>query len=163
MKEICEDIKGHVPDVLLEWERRVREQPWYSLPAGHRAANLPEVIVGMVEATLCSPADEQAHRQTIEAAAEHGEQRRRQGIPEHLILTEYHLLRQAIWYYLVGKFGSSARTTEAIMRIDTATTLATNASMWGYHREEIEALDKWEEGIERMIFSSPLLARTRPG
>jgi len=163
MNEICEDIKRHVPDVLLEWERRVREQPWYSLPAGHRIANLPDVIVGLVEASLCSPADEEAHRRKVEAAAEHGEHRRRQGIPEHLILTEYHLLRSAIWYYLVGKFGSSARTTEAIMRIDTAITLATNASMWGYHREEIEAMGKWEEGVERMISSSPLLARTRPG
>lgn len=163
MNEICEDIKGNVPEVLLEWERRVREQPWYSLPADRRVANLPDVIVGMVEATLCSPADERAHRRTIEAAAEHGEHRRRQGIPEHLILTEYHLLRQAIWYYLVGKFGSSARTTEAIMRIDTATTIAANASMWGYHREEIEALGKWDEGIERIVSSSPLLARSRTG
>ena len=155
MREICEDIKSHVPEVVTEWEWRVREQPWYSLPAEHRIDNLPDVIVGLVDASLCDPADEQSHRQKIEAAAKHGQHRREQGIPEHLILSEYHLLRQAIWYYLTRKFGHTNRTATALTRIDTAITLATNASMWGCHRAEIEALGKWEEGIERIVASSP--------
>ncbi|MEW5926986.1 MAG: hypothetical protein AB1941_05865 [Gemmatimonadota bacterium] len=163
MKAICEDIKRNVPDVLLEWEQRVREQPWFALPPDHRIDGLPAVVVGLVEASLCSPMDEASHRRTVEAAASHGSHRREQGVPEHLILTEYHLLRQAIWYYLCKKFGSSNRTNDAIMRIDTAITMATNASMWGYHREEIEALGKWEEGVERMISSSPFLDPARAG
>jgi hypothetical protein len=164
MKAICEDIKSHVSEVLVEWEQRVRDEPWYSLPPGHRIDSLPDVIVGLVEASLCQPADKASHRQKVEAAAEHGQHRRKQGIPEHLILTEYHLLRQALWYYLTRKFGSSDRTTEAIMRIDMAITLATNASMWGYHQQEIQALGKWEEGIERMTRSCPFLQpRSAPG
>ena len=157
MKAICEDIKNHVSEVLVEWEQRVREEPWYSLPAEHRIDNLPDVIIGLVEASLCNPADVESHRRKVVEAAEHGTHRREQDIPEHLIFTEYHLLRQALWYYLERKFGSSDRVTQAIMCIDTAITLATNASMWGYHRQEIEAMGKWEEGIERMISSSPLL------
>ncbi len=161
MKHICEAIKSHVSEVLVEWENLVREQPWYSLPPDHRIDSLPDVIVGLVEASLCNPVDEEAHRQKVDAACEHGTHRREQKIPEHLILTEYHLLRQAMWYYLVRKFGSSDPTTEAIMRIDTAITLATNASMWGYHRPEIEAMGKWEEGLERMISGSPFLQPAR--
>jgi hypothetical protein len=157
MKEICEDIKSHVSEVLIEWEERVREQPWYSLPPEHRVDELPDVIIGLVEASLCNPTDESAHRAKVSAASEHGANRRAHGIPEHLILTEYHLLRQAIWYYLTRKFGYSERTATAITRIDTAITLATNASMWGYHRQEIQAMGKWDEGIERMIASSPFL------
>ena len=157
MKAICQDIKSHVSAVLVEWETLVREQLWFSLPAEHRIDGLPDVVVGLVEASLCNPSDEQSHRQKIEAAAAHGQHRREQSIPEHLILTEYHLLRQALWHYLLGKFGSSNRATDAILRIDTAITLATNASMWGYHREEIEAMGKWEEGVERMTASSRFL------
>ena len=161
MREICQDIKSHVSEVMVEWEQLVREQPWFSLPAEHRIDSLPDVIVGLVETSLCNPADEQSHRQKIEAAAEHGVHRREQGIPEHLILTEYHLLRQAIWHYILRKFGSSDGATDAILRIDTAITLATNASMWGYHREEIEAMGKWEEGIERITAKSPFLRLAR--
>jgi len=49
----------------------------------------------------------------------HGANRREQGVPERLILTEYHLLRRALWRYLTWDFGSSDQTTEAIMRLDT--------------------------------------------
>lgn len=159
MNAICEDLKLNVAEVIETWDRLVREQPWYSLPPEHRIDSLPDVALGLVEAALCSPTDEEAHRRAVLAAAEHGRHRREQGIPEHLILTEYHLLRQAIWYYLTERFGPSRPTTEAIMHIDTALSLATNASMWGYHRVEIEAVGKWEEGMNRLVRSSPLLRR----
>ena len=55
MKEICQNIKSHVSEVVEEWETLVREQPWYSLPAEHRISNLPEVIVGLVEAFCAIP------------------------------------------------------------------------------------------------------------
>ena len=159
MKEICEDIKSHISDVLLEWERLVREQPWFSLPAEHRIDSLPDVLIGLADAALCSPGDVQAHRRKVDAAVEHGHRRRQQGIPEHLIVTVYHLLRQAIWYYLVRKLGTDSRVQDAVMRIDSAITTATNASMWGYHRTEIEAMGKWEEGMTRIVQSSALLRR----
>jgi hypothetical protein len=162
MRAICEHIKGHVSDVLVEWEQLVRDQPWYSLPAGHRIDSLPDVIVGLVEASLCAPTDIESHRQQVSAATTHGWHRRQQGIPDHLLLTEYHLLRQAIWYYLVGQFGSSDQITEAIMRIDLAITVATNASMWGFYKAEIEALGKWDEGMERIVSTSPLLKGYAP-
>lgn len=162
MRVICEHIKSHVSEVLVGWERLVREEPWYSLPADHRIDSPPDVIVGLVEASLCNPQDEAAHRQEINAAATHGSHRREQGIPEHMILTEYHLLRQALWRYLTWTFGPSDRTVEAITQIDTAITLASNGSMWGYYRQEVEAIGKWEEAIERIVTTSPLLLRRPP-
>lgn len=161
MKEICEDLKRNAPAVIGRWEAFVREQPWYSLPATHRVDNLPQLVIGLVEASLCTPADIESHRQNVSAAVEHGEHRRSQEIPESLIFTEYHLLRQAIWYHLVEVFGASDRTAAAIMRIDAAITVATNASMWGYHRREIESLGKWDAGIERIVASSSLLRPLR--
>lgn len=159
MKQICDDLKTHVPDVIAEWHHLVVEQPWFLLPPEDRIDALPNVVVGLVEAALCDPHNREAHRKNVDAAAQHGGDRRNQCLPEHLILTEYHLLRLAIWRYLTRKFGASSRTAEAIMQIDIAITVATNASMWGYHRAEIEAIGKWEEGMERIVSSSPLLQR----
>ena len=157
MKQICEDIKAHTDEVIAEWEKLVREQPWYSLPRDHRVANLPEVVVGLVEASLCDPVDREAHRQKAWAAAEHGQLRRAQGVSEMLIFTELHLLRHAIWRYLMRTVGPTDRAVDAINRIDTAMTLATNAALWGYHREEIEALGKWPESLEALVEESPFL------
>jgi hypothetical protein len=119
------------------------------------------VVVGLVQASLCEPQDEESHRVKVMAAADHGVHRREQGIPEHTMLIEYQLLRRAIWYYLVNKHGSGQAIVDAIMRIDTAITVATNASMWGYNREEIEALGKWDEGMRKIVGHSPLLRRFR--
>ena len=158
IQQICDHLKSHVSDVLLEWEQLVREQPWYSLPPDHRIDSLPDVIIGLTEAALCRPADIESHWQKVNAAAEHGSHRREQGIPEHLLFTEYHLLRQAIWNYLVRTFGHPHVVVQAIMRIDTSISAATNASMWGYHRQEIEALGKWEEGMERIVQAQLVLS-----
>jgi hypothetical protein len=161
MEKICQHLQGRVGEILEEWEDLVRDQPWFSLPPDHRIDDLPLVIIGLVEASICNPSDERAHRQSVSAACSHGTSRRQQGIPEHLMFTEYHLLRQAIWHELNRSF-SPVETTHAIMRIDAAVTLATNASMWGYHRAEIEAMGRWQEGMERIIRSSPFL-RGGPG
>jgi hypothetical protein len=157
MRAICEDIKSNVPEVMAEWERRVKSQPWFILPREERAGTLAALVAELAESALCSPPDVEAHRRAVDAAAEHGEHRRRQGIPDATLFTEYHLLRQAIWSYLAAKHPPSAYLVDAISRIDTAITTATNASMWGYNREEIEALGKWEEGLDRITRSSPFL------
>ncbi|HEV2149266.1 MAG TPA: hypothetical protein VGR37_17825 [Longimicrobiaceae bacterium] len=157
MRAICEEIKANVPEVLAEWERRVRSQPWFTLPKEERVGSLATLLVELVDASLCSPPDVEAHRRAVKAAAEHGEHRRRQGIPDASLFTEYHLLRQAIWNFLCARYPPSERLVDAIARIDTAITTATNASMWGYNRAEIEALGKWDEGLERITQSSPFL------
>lgn len=158
MIEICEQLRTETPEVIRRWEQLVREMPWFSLPREHRIDDLPAVVLGLVEVSLCSPTDRTAHWQQIAAAAEHGYQRREQGLPEHLIFTEYHLLRQAIWYHLCATRAQDyQRVTQAIMRIDTAVTTATNASMWGYHRPEVEAHGVWGDALRRLVDSSPFL------
>lgn len=162
MREICEHIRSHRQEIMAAWEELVREEPWYSLPPEHRVNDLPEVLEGLAGAALCDPGDRAAHRRSVDAACAHGMSRRALGIPDHLMFTEYHLLRRAVWYHVTRRFGSSDATTKAIMRIDSAISVATNASMWGYNRAEIEALGKWEEGIDRIVDSSPLLHAASP-
>ena len=157
MKEICESVRGHVPEIVREWEQLVWDSPWMGLPRAHRINGLPDLIVGLVEASLGDPEDLERHRQKVAAAVEHGVQRRAQGVDEHLVLTEYHLLREAMWRYLRRRYGPSDAATEAIMRIDTAITLATRASLQGYYRDELEAAGRWEGIVDRLAVESPLL------
>jgi hypothetical protein len=160
MESICSDLLENADDVLAQWERLVREYPWFSLPAAYRTDNLADVLAGLVRSALCEPSVRATQWENVNAASAHGEHRRRQGIPEHLLFTEFHLLRQEIWQHLVSAHPPSEAATGAMLRIDAAISLATNASMWGYHREEIEAMGKWEEGMERIVASSPFLARS---
>jgi len=158
MKDLHEDLRENVDAVVREWERLVREQPWFSLPRAYRTDNLAGVVTGLLDTALSTSeaAITAGHRSLIVQAAEHGYNRREQGIPESLIFTELHLLRQALWYYMVERHGARDRVVDAIMRIDRAISSATNASMWGYHRTEVEALGKWQESIERLAAAVPL-------
>lgn len=156
MRTLCEDLRTNLAVVLASWESLVRAQPWYSLPAEHRLHALDEVVMGIVEAALCEPAEESSHRRNVEAAARHGARRREQGIPETMLATEFHLIRQAVWRYLRERFPDEHREiTDAILRIDAVILPATNACMWGYYRTEVEALGKWEVAMERLVADAP--------
>jgi hypothetical protein len=162
MKQICEDLKAHIAEVVRLFERLADERPWLELPEENRVDHLPELIVGLVEASLCDPFDFDAHRKKVAAAAVHGRQRFLDGCPHHLLFEEYDLLREAIWRYMRQKFGWSDRTTEAIMRVDAATTLATRGSLWGYHSVEYGEQEDVEAAIDRIAASSALLPKGKP-
>lgn len=160
MRDVCHDIKAHTGQVLALWQEFARREPWLSLPEHHRIDHLPEVIVGLTEASLCDPADEAAHLQKVWAAAEHGQHRREQGFAMELIFHEYHLLRQALWRY-IRDHAEMSKQAEAINRIDTAISLSTMASLRGYHRRELEEKGEWPQTIDRLAGESPLLTAHR--
>lgn len=156
MRELGAALKEHIPEILSLWEDIARDEPWYSLPRDDRRNHLHEVVIGLVQASLCDPADVDAHEDNVWAAARHGEQRREQGLDEAQILTEYHLLRRAIWH-CVQRTITPGRAFTAISRIDTAISLATMASLRGYHRRELAERGDWPQYVEMLIEGSPLL------
>lgn len=156
MRDLGTKLKAHVPQILSTWESIAQKEPWYSLPQEDRMDHLHQVVIGLVEASLCDPADVDAHEANVWAAARHGHQRREQGLDEAQILTEYHLLRRAIWR-CVQRDVAPGRAFHAISRIDTAISLATMASLRGYHRRELEQRGDWPGYVETLIEESPLL------
>ncbi len=153
---VCEDLKAHVPEIVKEWESITHEEPWTSLPKAHRIDELPAVAIGLFDAALCVPADPGAHRQKVLAAVLHGEQRREHGLPDAVLLTEFYLLREAIWRYLKRTKPASV-ADHAILRIDNAIMLATRAALVGYHRHEYEKRERWPLAVDRLIAEAPLL------
>jgi hypothetical protein len=156
MRQVCDYLIARSGEILVEWNALAVERPWHELPDTHRLDSLPEVITGLIEAAICSPGDRELHRQHVGAAAIHGEERRSQGFDQELLLTEYYLMREAIWRIL-RRHGSHARRTEAILRIDAALNLATRASLAGYHRSEYQNAGKWPQALDELVDQSPLL------
>jgi hypothetical protein len=157
MRHLCDYLVDNLPEILIEWNALAVERPWHDLPDTHRLDSLPEVVTGLIEAAVCGPEEREMHRRKVWAAAEHGHQRREQGFPQELLLTEYYLMREAIWRVLKGEHSHEDRTT-AILRIDAALNLATRGSLAGYHREEYEKAGKWPGALEELVDQSPLLS-----
>lgn len=150
-------LEEHTAEVVTEWERLLRR--YSSLqPGAHRIGTHLELILALAAISLCTPADLDAHRRLMNAAAEHGYGRRSQGVPEHVIPEEYHLLMNALRSLVGSKFRHNGADA-ALVQLGTATTLAINASMWGYYRAEIQALGRWDRGMERLMSLSPFLRR----
>jgi two-component system, cell cycle response regulator DivK len=150
-RKIAEHILENSETILTRWADLVKEEPWFSLPREHRMSNLPDVVTALVRASLLEPRHPEADKAAVLAGAEHGHNRRTQGIPESLIPIEFHLLRQALWRFLNDSLSPSDATYSAILGIDRSITLTLNAAMWGYYREEIEAHDGWDSAVERLV------------
>jgi two-component system, cell cycle response regulator DivK len=154
VQAIAAKVIEHSSEVMELWQKGVTDEPWYLLPREDRAGFLPEVVVSLAEASLLLPNQEESCRKTVVAAAAHGRGRRVQNIPESSLPIEFHLLREAIWRYLMQEFEPSDDLRDAIMAFDSTISLALNACMWGYFRDEIEAQGIWEAAVDRLVGSA---------
>ena len=139
MRLPCDEVKANLPEILVEWHAITCENPWLSMPADARIDHLPDLIHALNDAALCLPNDSTARLRLFTAAATHGKDRRIHGFPDKLLLTEHYLLREAMWRYL-RQIALPDEAGFAIMLIDSAITLASRASLYGYHESELEAL-----------------------
>lgn len=155
---VGEHLKEHIGEVRAEWEMLVRERGTPTVPAPHGIDSLPRVVAGLAEISLCNPISISAHRRLMDDAAEYGYGCRTHGVPQHLIPAGYQLLHEALRSFLSRKFRHDSAGA-ALVQLRSATTLAINGSMWGYYRPEIQALGRWERGMERLILLSPFLRR----
>jgi len=155
-KEIAARIIENPALVIERWESMIGEEAWSHLERDERIDALPGVVIRLVEVSLKEPYDPAEYRTDVHAAAVHGEHRREQGVDEDLIYREYHYLRQAFWDFLGKVCGSRREMTEAIQRIDSSITLATMASLYGFHQQEMESEDAYRRKIESLADDSPL-------
>ena len=151
LQRIGAHLKANVEGVCTAWEDLVRQEPWFSLPREDRVNNIRNVIDAIATAAMVAVDEPGVRRRIVKDAAIHGENRRRQQIPESLLPTEFHLLSRAIWHYLSESWRAADDTFTAILEIDALTTLALNAAMWGYFRDEVDGQVVWDAAIEKLI------------
>lgn len=145
MQEICEDLRTH----RGKWRNSSSACLW-SVPGfsfrkkQNKVDDLPELIIRLVESSLCAPFDLDSNRKNVEAAVQHGRVRFRDGFIENLILEEYDLLSEAIWEVRTAEVHVRAPSDEHYHATDAAISLATRGSLYGYHIWSAGSTRKWK-------------------
>lgn len=157
LHDVCRAIHRDTDAIIERWLDAAKEEPWFSMPRERMVDKLPHVIGRLADVALLAPGDEQLHREKVLAAARHGEERREQGIPTEAIFREYHFLRVSLWRYLESTLDEDHTRLEAITRIDLAISIACRASLYGYHRQELQKSGDWPGRVEKLASESSLL------
>jgi hypothetical protein len=156
-RQLRENRDDIVQATLAEWNAIGNREPWLALPPKLDQNHLPGLLDKLVDATLSEAYEHAARRAFVRAAAQHGEDRLRDGFDEKLLFTEYHLLRHSISSYLRCCGFERRVVLDALIRIDTALTIATSASLRGMHRDAFEAAGSWESSLDALIAEWPSL------
>jgi hypothetical protein len=144
-------LRAALPEVLQAWTELTREAPWHVQPDRFGVDAVNEVLRAILDVGMASASDHDAHERLVRAAIAHGDQRRAQRAGDDALLREYQALREAIWRFLERSKASPDESLPAIMRIDVAISVATTASMRGYHRADSEPASSWEPRLLRYI------------
>ncbi len=141
--EIYPLLLAEVGEIMAEWDRNTHDLPWSSLEAGDRQNNLASVITRVIDCAMSDASRDLRVDAMIDAACGHGESRRKQGFDVSMLFREYDLLRAATWREL-SALSASPTSYNAIFVIDGLLSVATRATVLGYHRAEMEANNLWE-------------------
>ena len=161
MRQLGLDLKEHAPTILRLWQEVLTEPP-LRLPPGHDPGELPTIIQDLIEVSILRPHEVQAHEAKIRDAVRHGERRRMDGAPETLIFEEFAALREAIRRYLELCEVPKWKRREALMRLDMALSVTEQASIRGYYRDAFEKAKLWDNMINQLARTSPLLGLPEP-
>ena len=140
---VLEEAPRLAAAVVREWRRDAASFGWSGTEDSIDEDHLAELIQALAASALArdsGPPD--AARALVRTAVLHGRERREDGFTEEMLFREYHLLRRGLWEELRKNDPDSAGDT--ILRIDAEITLATGASLRGYHWEDEEELDEEE-------------------
>ena len=140
-----------VSQVIDHWGKIGVDEPWLSLPATVSHDHLADLLKALANAALCSLREASSRRWLVERGAQHGLDRHVEGFSEELLYREYHLLRTFLWEWIRVRWGTVGDAHEAILLLDAGITLATSASLRGYHRATLEARGRWPGALEELI------------
>ena len=156
MKVIAEHILASIDEVIGRWITLQIHEPWVQLPLPDVVDHLPEVVTSLVRASLSDPTNLERHRAKVAAAAEHGRQRRRAGFEDEVVFQEYYGIRNALWSVIKPRY-ADARASEAMLRMDSAISVALRASLIGFHEDRLPTREEVDHRLETLARESPLL------
>ena len=137
-------LLAEVDEIMAEWDRATDQLPWSLIKASEKENNLAGVITRVIDCAMSSEAREVRVEAMIKAALGHGVARRKQEIGVHSLFAEYDILRSATWRQLQA-VGTGLTSFDAIFVIDGLLSIATRATILGYHRDEMEANGLFEK------------------
>lgn len=142
-------LLAEIPEIMADWDRNTDVLPWSGLEESERQNNLISVITRILDCAMSGASREERVNAMIEAACNHGECRREQGVEVESVFTEYDRLRTATWRQL-RTLADAPTSYDAIFAIDGLLSVASRATALGYHRSEMEANGLWEKHLEEL-------------
>ena len=136
-------LLAEVDEIMAEWDRNTDDLPWSSLEQADRQNNLAGVITRVIDCAMSEASREERVRALVDTAAGHGESRRKQGVDVPSLFREYFVIRTATWRQL-KTLVNPPTSYDAIFVIDGLLSIASRATVLGYHRQEMEANGRWE-------------------
>ncbi|HEU4997182.1 MAG TPA: hypothetical protein VFT29_20335 [Gemmatimonadaceae bacterium] len=143
-------LDANVPKIVTEFQRLTSVPPWTSLTEVEWRDHLPPLLHALFDSTVSSTVSPEAREKSVSLAAAHGEIRRKQEMSAESLLTEYYLLRNAMWNH-IDKDVRTPDAVSSIIRLDAAVSIATLASLAGYHRDEYEQVGLWPGVLTNMV------------
>lgn len=136
-QEVIDAAAEFAAAVVRDWKVLAEQYNWTGPGESIDEDHLAELIEKLGRAAIARErGDLAASKELIRAAVRHGFARREDGFDEEMLFREYHLLRRGLWNELRKREPGSA--TKAIMGIDAEITMATAASLQGFHLENAE-------------------------
>ena len=142
-------LLAEVPEIMADWDLNTQELPWSAIEAAERQNNLASVITRVIDCAMSDATRDLRVDAMIAAACSHGESRREQGMEVSSLFREYDLLRAATWGHL-SLMISSPTSFSAIFVIDGLLSVATRATVLGYHHAEMKANGLWTAHLEEL-------------
>jgi len=137
-------LLAEMDEIMDEWNRNTDELPWSALEAADRQNNLAGVITRVIDCAMSPAARDIRVTALVDAACNHGEARRKQGLDVQSLFTEYFVVRTATWRQL-RTLAEGQIAYNAIFVIDGLLSIASRGTVLGYHRAEMEANGLWAE------------------
>ncbi len=109
----------------------------------------------MIEGVVCGDASHAARKDVVQQALIHGANRRTHGLSVDIVLEEQSELRAAAWRFLTDSAqpATLSEVLAEILRLDSAISIATLASLTGFHRAELERTQDWGAIVENLVDS----------
>lgn len=118
--------------VVRKWQGMAQSFGWAEDHDPIDEDHLVELIQRLAEAAIAREEGAvDACKELVSSAFQHGRARRVDGFSEDMVFREYHLLRLGLWEELRSR--NTEHAAETIMRVDVEITMATAASLQGFH------------------------------
>jgi hypothetical protein len=146
VKDLCIALLQDIPNIVDRWLDYVDREPWSSLSVADRLDDLPRFLETLLTELSTSPSTGKIEWSFLNAAAMHGDQRRRLELGYDYIMEESALLRRAMW----GFDGLHRHHVQEMAKIDAALTVGLLASLRGYAKPELVARGEWNTSLARL-------------
>ena len=140
-------LLGEIPGIMEEWDRNTDDLPWSGLEASGKQNNLVSVMTRVIDCAMSSASRQERVNALVQAAANHGASRRKQGVAVEILFSEYDKLRAATWGHLKDLV-EAPTSYDAIFVIDGLLSIASRATALGYHRAEMDARGLYAKHLE---------------